>query len=173
MNAGAPRGQVVALRSLRADDDDFLRRVYAGTRMAELAPLGWSDAQVDAFLRMQHEAQRSDYWRNYDTTRFHVVTCDGVDAGRLYVERRDRELSIIDIALLESFRGRDIGTQLLTELAREADADALTMGIHVEYNNPAQHLYLRHGFVFCDEAVASIYRQMKRLPRTRDASRAA
>jgi GNAT superfamily N-acetyltransferase len=164
---------VIALRELRADDDDFLYRVYAGTRTEELAPLGWSEAQSDAFLRMQHQAQRSDYWRNYDTARFHVVTCDGVDAGRLYVERRDDELCIVDIALLAPWRGRGIGTQLLAELAREADTDALTMHIHVEYNNPAQHLYLRHGFVFCDEAAGSIYRLMERLPRALDASQAA
>ncbi len=161
------------MRALRDDDDDFLFRVYAGTRTEELAPLDWSDEQVEAFLRMQHVAQRSDYWRNYDTSRFHIITCDGVDAGRLYVERRDDGLHIVDIALLAPYRGRGIGTQLLTMLAREADTDGLAMRIHVEYNNPAQHLYLRHGFVFCDEAAASIYRLMERLPRIQGASRAA
>lgn len=164
---------MVALRDLRADDDEFLYRVYAGTRTEELAPLGWDEAQVEAFLRMQHVAQRSDYWCNYDTARFHIVTCDGVDAGRLYVERRDEELCIVDIALLAPFRGRGIGSRLLSGLLAEADKDGLVVRIHVEYNNPAQHLYLRHGFVFCDEAVVSIYRLMERLPRTRDASRAA
>jgi ribosomal protein S18 acetylase RimI-like enzyme len=91
----------------------------------------------------------------------------------LYVERRDEELCIVDIALLAPFRGRGIGSRLLSGLLAEADEDGLVVRIHVEYNNPAQHLYLRHGFVFCDEAVVSIYRLMERLPRTRDASRAA
>jgi len=170
---GAPCGHLVALRALRSDDDEFLYRVYAGTRAEELAPLGWSDAQLEAFLRMQHAAQRSDYWLNYDTARFHVITCDGVDAGRLYVQRRDDELCIVDIALLAQYRGRGIGSRLLSELQTEADDNDLVMRIHVEHGNPAQHLYLRHGFVFCDEAGGSIYRLMERLPRNRDASRAA
>ncbi|HEY6942980.1 GNAT family N-acetyltransferase [Dokdonella sp.] len=162
----------VALRDLRADDDEFLYRVYAGTRLEELAPLGWSVEQVDTFLRMQYAAQRSDYWRNYDTTRFHVVTCDGVDAGRLYVQRGSDELRIVDIALLPEFRGRGVGGYLLAQLAAEADAAGLAMRIHVERDNPAQHLYLRFGFAFREEA-DSIYRLMERLPRNHDASRAA
>lgn len=169
----APSGHEIALRDLRADDDEFLYRVYAGTRTEELAPLDWNEAQVEAFLRMQHAAQRSDYWRNYDTTRFHVITCDGVDAGRLYVQRRGDELCIVDIALLAPFRGRGIGSVLLSGLQAEADEHELVMRIHVEHGNPAQRLYLRHGFVFCDEAGDSIYRLMERLPRTRGASRAA
>lgn len=173
MSTRAPCGHAVALRDLREDDDDFLYRVYASTRTEELAPLGWSDAQVEAFLRMQHVAQRTDYWRNYDTTRFHVVTCDGADAGRLYIERCMDELRIIDIALLAQYRGRGIGGLLISRLLAEADQAGLPLRIHVEQNNPAQHLYLRHGFVFCDEATDSIYRLMERLPRTRGASLAA
>lgn len=169
---GAPCRHAVALRDLRSDDDEFLYRVYAGTRLEELAPLGWSGEQVNAFLRMQHEAQRSDYWRNCDTARFNVVTCDGVDAGRLYVERCAGELRIIDIALLAEYRGRGIGSFLLSQLLAEADEAGLVLRIHVEHDNPAQHLYLRLGFAFCGDT-DSIYRLMERLPRTHDASRAA
>ena len=170
---GAPTGHEIALRDLRADDDDFLYHVYAGTRTEELAPLGWSEAQLEAFLRMQHAAQRSDYWLNYDTSRFRIITCDGIDAGRLYVERRHDELCIVDIALLAHYRARGIGSLLVSQLVAEADDDDLVVRIHVEHENPAQRLYLRHGFVFCDESTGPIYRLMERLPRIRDASRAA
>ena len=37
----------VALRPVRPDDGPFLRRVYASTRLEELAPLGWSAAQLE------------------------------------------------------------------------------------------------------------------------------
>jgi ribosomal protein S18 acetylase RimI-like enzyme len=162
----------VALRELRPDDGALLCRIYASTRLEELAPLGWSDEQIDAFLRMQYEAQRQDYWSNYDTSRFNVITCDGVDAGRLYVERRDKELSIIDIALLPEFRNLGIGELLITQLFDEADANDLAVRIHVEHENRAQHFYLRLGFAFCGEA-GPIYRLMERLPRAPHAVQAA
>ncbi|MGN6518460.1 MAG: GNAT family N-acetyltransferase [Dokdonella sp.] len=170
--ADAPSSPHFALRELRADDDALLYRIYAGTRIEELGPLGWSEEQIESFLRMQHTAQHTDYWRNYDTSRFHVVTCEGQDVGRLYVERRPGSLDIIDIALLPEHRGRGIGSRLLQALAREADADALTMHIHVEHANPAQHLYLRHGFEFIGDA-GPIYRLMERRPRAPHAEQAA
>lgn len=154
----------IGLRAIDRGDEAFLRRVYAGTRLDELAPLGWSAEQVEAFIAMQFEAQRRDYWRNYDTSRFHVVTCDGADAGRLYVERRADELRVVDIALLPEFRRRGIATHLFGALFEEADAAAIAVRIHVEHNNPAQHLYLRLGFAFCGET-GPIYRLMERLPR--------
>lgn len=156
-------GTRIGLRGIDATDRAFLREVYAGTRHDELAPLGWSREQVDAFTDMQFEAQHRDYWRNYDTSRFRIVTCDGIDAGRLYVERRDDELRVVDIALLPDFRCRGIATGLFEGLFAEADAQGVVVRIHVEHENAAQRLYLRLGFGFTGEP-GPIYRLMERLP---------
>jgi ribosomal protein S18 acetylase RimI-like enzyme len=163
MNAAAAAD--IRLRALRDDDAAFLRRVYASTRLEELAPLGWSAEQIDAFIDMQNEAQRRDYWRNYDTSRFQIITCAGADAGRLYVERRADELRIVDIALLPEWRGKGIGAHLIGRLFEEADQAGLPVRIHVEYGNPAQRLYQRLGFVFRGEAVG-VHRLMERVPAT-------
>jgi ribosomal protein S18 acetylase RimI-like enzyme len=165
-------GTTIGLRGIDASDRSFLREVYAGTRLEELAPLGWSREQVDAFIDMQFEAQQSDYWRNYDTSRFRIVTCDGIDAGRLYVERRDDELRVVDIAMLPGFRCRGIGQRLFEELFDEADVGGLAVRIHVEHGNAAQRLYLRLGFAFTGEP-GPIYRLMERpahAPRVRVAA---
>ena len=156
----------VELRAIGDADATFLFDVYASTRAEELARIGWTDAQKEAFLRMQFDAQRKDYWSNYDTSRFRIVVCDGADAGRLYVERSGDELRIIDIALLPPFRNRGIGSRLLASLFDEADDAALDVRIHVEFNNPAQRLYSRLGFEFAGNG-DSIYRLMVRRPRLR------
>ncbi len=155
----------IELHAIGADDGPFLFAVYAATRVEELAPLGWSDAQREGFLRMQFEAQRRDYWSNYDTSRFHIVVCSGAPAGRLYVERRSDELRIIDIAILPAFRNRGVGSALIEHLFDEADAAALPVRIHVERTNPAQRLYARLGFVSRSEAEAGdVYRLIERRP---------
>jgi len=153
----------IELRAIGDADAAFLFGVYASTRAEELAQTGWTDVQKDAFLRMQFDAQRKDYGANYDASRFHIVVCDGIDAGRFYVERAGGELRIIDIALLPPFRNRGIGTALLQRLFDEADAAALDVRIHVEFNNPAQRLYSRLGFQFAGDG-DSIYRLMVRRP---------
>ncbi|MEO7063059.1 MAG: GNAT family N-acetyltransferase [Dokdonella sp.] len=160
----------IGLRAISAADEPLLHRVYSSTRSDELAPLGWSEGQIEAFIAMQFEAQRRDYWHNYDTSRFQIVTCDGVDVGRLYVERRADELRVVDIALLPPFRRRGIGASLFACLFDEADAAAIPVRIHVEHENPAQHLYQRLGFAFCGEP-GPVYRLMERSPRVHGGGR--
>lgn len=154
----------IGLRPVADADVPFLDAVYASTRTQELAPLGWSAQQVDAFLSMQARAQRLDWWRNYDTRQFAVIELDGEPVGRLFVERRRDELRIVDIALLPDWRGRGIGSALLAGVFAQADRDGLPVRIHVEAENPAQRLYQRLGFRFAGTDAGPVYRLMERPP---------
>ena len=134
------------LRPATADDDAFLRRVYASTRADELDLLGWSEAEKQAFLAMQFEAQDRHYRAHFANARFDVIERDGAPAGRLYVDRAPGEIRIVDIALLPEHRGAGAGSALLRELLAEAAAHGQCVTIHVERSNPARRLYERLGF---------------------------
>ena len=108
------------LRPARAEDREFLLRVYASTREEELRLVDWSDEQKAAFVRQQFEAQDAYYREHYDPATFDVIEADGTPAGRLYVARWEDEIRIIDIALLPEHRRRGIGTALLRALLDEA-----------------------------------------------------
>jgi ribosomal protein S18 acetylase RimI-like enzyme len=103
---------------------------------------------------MQFEAQHRHYHENYTATTYEVVLVDGEPAGRLYVARWERELRIVDIALLPEFRGRGIGGGLVRELIEEAGAAGKPVTIHVELENPAMSLYERLGFARKEEVGA-------------------
>lgn len=135
-----------SLRETRAEDGEFLYRVYAGTRAEELAMTDWSEEQKAQFCRMQFQAQTADYSANYPEARHSIIECDGTPVGRLIVERAEGELRIIDIALLPEARGGGIGTRFLLELMEEARATGKSMRIHVEKFNRALRLYVRLGF---------------------------
>jgi ribosomal protein S18 acetylase RimI-like enzyme len=114
----------------------------------------WDDAAKEAFLRMQFSAQDSYYREQMPDASYQVVLVDGEPVGRLYVDRREDELRIVDVALLPEHRGRGLGTTLLRELLAEADATGKRVTIHVERFNPALRLYDRLGFVqVMDEGV--------------------
>ena len=123
----------------------------------------WDDTQKDSFLRMQFEAQDHWYREQMPDASFDVVLVDGAPAGRLYVDRRDDEIRIVDIALLPEHRSRGIGTSLLGELLREADAAGKSVTIHVERLNPALRLYERLGFSVAEDK--GIYLFLERRPR--------
>lgn len=137
----------LGLRRATAEDEAFLGAVYASTREHELAAVAWDAATKDAFMRMQFAAQDRSYRQRHPGAAFDVVTVDGLLAGRLSVDRGDSEIHILDIALLPEYRGRGIGTALLTSILDEADMLGKAVAIHVERQNPARRLYDRLGFV--------------------------
>jgi predicted GNAT family acetyltransferase len=74
--------------------------------------------------------------------------------GRLYVDRGEEALLVIDLALLPEHRGKGIGTRLLTRVQAEAAATGKPVRMHVERFNPARRLYDRLGFhQIADEGV--------------------
>lgn len=136
----------IAFRPITGEDEEFLYRVYASTREEEMAVTGWSEKQIEEFLRMQFTLQHTQYLQDYKNASFEIILLDKVPIGRLYVDRRKQEIRILDLALLPGFRGRGIGSRILKELISEAEKKKLPLNLHVEYNNPAQKLYERLGF---------------------------
>jgi len=128
------------------DDREFMARLYASTRTEELAPVPWSDDEKATFLRGQFEAQDRHYREHYADTDRRVIRLDGTAVGRLYLQRREGEFRIVDIALLPEYRGRGVGGALLEQVFDEAATAAKPVRIHVEKNNPAYGLYQRLGF---------------------------
>jgi ribosomal protein S18 acetylase RimI-like enzyme len=127
-----------------------------------MAVVPWDDAQKEAFLRSQFEAQDAWYREHYADASFDVILVDGEPAGRLYVHRGDRETRIVDIALLPEYRGNGIGTTLLRDLLAEADAAGKRVTIHVERFNPALRLYERLGFCIAEDK--GVYLFLERPP---------
>ena len=133
-------------RRITEADLPFLSRVYASTRAEELAPVPWSQADKDAFLNYQFQAQHAHYQQYYPDADWLLIAHDGEDVGRLYIERWPSQHRIIDIAFLPEHRGRGFGEALLRDLLDDAANVGKDVSIHVEKFNPAMRLYRRLGF---------------------------
>lgn len=142
---------MTTLRPARPEDREHLLAVYASTRAEELSPVPWTEEQKAAFVKMQFDAQDAHYRAHYGGATYEVIEVDGVPAGRLYLHRKPKEIRLMDIALLPSFRGAGIGTRLLAELITEAKGRGVPLTIHVEISNPARRLYERLGFAPVEE----------------------
>ena len=137
----------IELRPFSANDQDFLYRLYASTRLAEIAPFGWNPAQQEAFLRMQFNAQQRWYEMAYEGADHHLIMVDAQPAGRILVHRGSSAHVLVDIALLEEYRNRGIGTQVLQQLIASTAQQGVPLRLQVIKSNPALHLYERLGFI--------------------------
>jgi ribosomal protein S18 acetylase RimI-like enzyme len=140
-------GDLLTLRPVTPDDDAFLRKLYRSTRVDELAPLGWSDAQLDAFCNSQFDAQTRGYRDMFPDGQFLVICAADAPVGRLTKARVDAGLYLADIALLPAFRNRGWGTALLRDLQDEASRAGVPLLADVEVDTAAPNLYRRLGFV--------------------------
>ncbi|BAV48910.1 N-acetyltransferase GCN5 [Mesorhizobium loti] len=141
----------LAFRAATEADLPFLSRLYASTRLEELAVTLWSEAQKAAFLDMQFQAQHAHYRKHYPEADWLVVERAGQDIGRLYIERWPSQHRIIDIAFLPEHRCKGYGSALLRDLIDEAWLAGKSVSIHVEKNNPARRLYVKLGFAVVED----------------------
>ena len=144
----AAHADEIDVRPTQPGDLDFLRCVYASSREDEMAlATHWTHEQKTEFLNGQFELQRRHYVEHYPGASLSVITLGGRDIGRLYVDRWDDEIRLMDIALLPEFRNRGIGQSLIQELLDEARRTNKLLSCYVEESNPAKRLYERMGFV--------------------------
>ena len=84
-------------------------RVRSGEPAARvLRPAAWGAPQTLEFAQLQHQIEQRRYAQRYPSAQHGVLLVDGACAGQWRVQRGRRELVLVDIALLERFRGRGI-----------------------------------------------------------------
>jgi ribosomal protein S18 acetylase RimI-like enzyme len=156
----------ISLRPATEADYDFMRRLYASTREAEMAHFPFGEAQKRAFLDQQFAAQFAHYGLNYPTCERNIVEREGAPVGRLWIDEWRDQIRLVDIALVPECRGLGIGTALLRQVLRRGAAAGKPVTIHVEAYNPALTLYRRLHFEPVD--TNGVYVLMRWTPSERD-----
>jgi ribosomal protein S18 acetylase RimI-like enzyme len=153
----------VSLRRVTPADREFLISVYGDSRAQELSQVDWDDAQKDAFIRWQFERQDEEYNQRYPNARYEVILVDGVPAGRIWTGADDKQIRLLDIAILRQFQNRGVGTYLLNQLKDEAarEKKALRHMVFV-LNDNAYRFYERLGFSTIEDLGG--YKHMEWLP---------
>lgn len=136
----------IAFRVIHDADRDFLFSLFAAAREWEFEHTAWKDDEKAAFLKRQFDIRTQAYQMNYLGASHRIITLDDTDIGQLILDRRDDYMLIVDFVITPDFQGKGIGSDILKSLINEAHGGKVPIRLHVEKNNPALHLYLRHGF---------------------------
>ena len=141
-----PGDEQVTLRPVTASDDDFIFNCYASTRAQELAQAPWSPEQKATFVRMQYTAQKQHYAAEAPHADHDIIYADSTPVGRIFLDRREDALHILDITVLPQHRNHGTGSLLLRRLLDEAGRAGKPVTIYVESFNPSLRLFERLGF---------------------------
>lgn len=151
------------LREASEDDDEKLFSLFATSREDLLAAISnWDEVQQETFMRLQFQAQRDQYRRQYPHAYWDVIVRQDEIIGQILVAPIDEELLLVDVSLLPAFRNCGIGNALLRDLLDKAVGENKRVTLHVLQNNPAVRLYQRLGF--SDAGEQGIYRRMEWVP---------
>lgn len=147
----------VTLRDATAEDQQFLLRVYATTRAAELELTPWTADQRHAFVQMQFEAQLRHYSSFYSASIQQVILSDREPVGRLYLNRTADEIQILDVTVLPDHRGRGIGSAVIEGVLEEARLKGWNARIYVDSGTPYVGFFERRGFcAMADDGVNTL-----------------
>lgn len=139
----------VKIRPARAGDEAFLQRVHAAERHWEFAPLldAGDEENYHKVLAQQYDAHHDVYFNSYSVAKYGIILLCGTPIGRLYLDERDSEFRILDIALLPKYRGRSIGSIVMHGVCAAAARKHLPVTLHVHSLNAAAYrFYYRLGF---------------------------
>jgi hypothetical protein len=89
-----------ALRPVQEADKALLLEIYSSTRADEMALVPWDAGQKQAFLQMQFSAQHKHYRTYFPHATHEMILAEWQPIGRLYVDRRETKIRILDITLL-------------------------------------------------------------------------
>jgi GNAT superfamily N-acetyltransferase len=145
----------ITLRPASPEDEPFLYELYCSTRAEEMAPWGLDQAQQKAFLELQFTARQRHYDIAFSGAEHKIILCDDHSIGRMLVYRSEREIRLVDIALLPEHRNGGIGASLLQALLEDARSTGKTVTLHVDKFSRAARLYQRLGFSVIDDAGGS------------------
>jgi GNAT superfamily N-acetyltransferase len=146
----------LAQRLATDGDEPFLRELFDEIRGPEFSAL--EAERRTAILRMQFDAQRTQYRSRYPDVESRIITADDEPVGNLLIAREEDVVRVLDVNIRPSWQSRGIGTQILSQLIEQASAP---VALHVQVHNPARRLYERLGFyeLESDEMYTSMIRR--------------
>lgn len=147
-----------SLRPEQPGDGPFLFYVYAAARQEELDLTGWDTAARAAFLDMQFKAMCRGYHARFPDAEFAIVLCGAKSIGRMVIHRTNKEIRVVDLALLSEFRNCKIGTRLMQRVCDEAARVKKPVTLSVFKNTRPVRWYQRLGFSIVEET--GLYNEM-------------
>lgn len=131
-----------SLKQAMDSDYDFLYQLKVSCLKKYItATWGWDET-----------FQEEHFARHFNPKNSQIIMVNGVKVGELSVQDLVDELFLSRILIKPAYQGRGLGTAIIQELQKQAEARKVPLTLQVLKVNPAHRLYKRLGFQFVDES---------------------
>jgi GNAT superfamily N-acetyltransferase len=118
------------LRPAHALDEAFLYEVFCTTWAHRVAALP-NQNLARHVLRIQHIAQEREFSSRHPDHQKLVVLVGNEPAGRLYLDDDGASMQLLDLTLIPRFRGRGLGSGIVSGVCEQAAAGGRTLKVRV------------------------------------------
>jgi ribosomal protein S18 acetylase RimI-like enzyme len=125
-------------------DSGFFMELFGEIKSSELLLNTWPEQIRHQMITMQFQAFEQSIITEFPGSIDFLILFNSVKAGRLQINKDEKEIRIINISLLPAFRNKGIGSKILNNIIIEASHTPVFL--EVDKTNPAQKLYSRLGF---------------------------
>lgn len=140
------------LRELQPQDQIFVESLFFSTR-EYFYQMPVAKSQADMLIRQQFILQQASYVKAFPAAKTLIVQLFSEPIGKIILNNSSDSLHIIDIAFIQSSRGKGYGTAILCGLKNLANEMGLPVRLAVDQQNDrAKKLYLSLGFALIESS---------------------
>ena len=160
--------QVLTLRPTRADDQEFLFRLFSSVHSEKLNGAHLDLEEKNGLIKFMYHAFSGHYSTIGPAADDRIVLLNNESIGRMILLQTRGEIRLADIAILPEHRQRGIGSALIGQLQTESLMSNRPVRLQVARFDRALRLYQRLGFYKIDVAEPYLHLEWtKRLDHSR------
>jgi ribosomal protein S18 acetylase RimI-like enzyme len=145
-------------RAATPGDEPFLFELYCAVRAHEFALLPLPEPLKQQLIQIQYAAQKDGYATEFPGSGFEIVLQDERKIGRIWIAHLADSFHLVDIAVMPEAQNSGIGSDLIRDLQREAQAAQKPVRLSVFRFNPGSlRFHERLGFKVTHEDEIQFY----------------
>jgi ribosomal protein S18 acetylase RimI-like enzyme len=144
--------QILTLRPARADDQEFLYRLFYSVHSEKLNLAYLNVEEKNRLIGVMYQGFARHYSAIGPAADDRIVLLNNECIGRMILLQTREEIRLADLAILPPHRQRGIGSALIGQLQTESLMSKRPVRLHVARFDRALRLYQRLGFYKIDVA---------------------
>src|SRR5580693_5097548 len=142
--------QILTLRPSRADDQEFLHRLFCSVHSEKLNLALLSVEERNRLIGLMYQGFAGHYSTIGPAADDRIVLLNNESIGRMILLQTREEIRLADLAILPQYRRRGIGSALIGQLQTESTMSKRPVRLQVAQFDHALRLYQRLGFYKTD-----------------------